>query len=406
MRKQIRRIVTALPFGFGYGQVVWLLLGFVGLLLPATAWGQAGYYLHPALSVAEYYDDNVFRSVSKRQDDMVTRFGAGADVGYESAPLTLLGHYRFASEIYAKHPELNEAFILQDAGAKFAYLPTRLWTLGFVGGWVDTKLPETINVPTGILGERLRTRSYYVSPSIQHAWDPRTTLSTFYTFNNTTQEGTTLKSHTARLAADRQLRERDTLHFGYTFRKFIGSSDDTSEDFPGAGEDFADGGSVTAHIPTVGWSHRLSVLTAFTVNIGPRFSRGDVTPEVLATVSRELRNGKVSLIYERTQYTVVGRGEPTDTDSVILVWERQLLNRLFVTATPGFYNNAGDEVESRVYAFEFEALYQINKWLGFRASYQLTYEEGRLFRGIATHDDRIRNLVLFELVASYPLRLY
>jgi hypothetical protein len=401
-RSQIQRPTSAPPPGLGYRQIVWLLVCFAGLLLPATARGQAGYYFRPAASAAEYYDDNVFRTVSDRQDDVVSRFGAGAEAGYQSEPFTLLGHYRFESEIYAKHPQLTNAFALHDGGAQVTYLPTHLWILNFTGGWVETQLPEWINVPSGILGFRSRARNYSLSPSITHLWDPATTVTAIYTFNSTRQVGAiTLDSQTARLIVDRRLSERDTLHLGYTFVEFhssgrtkTGSSRNRSE---------------MNHIPTVGWSRQLSPLTSFTLDIGPRFAARDrVTPEVLASVIRNLQNGVLAFTYTRTQYTVAGVGSPVTTDSVILLWERQLANRLLASVKPQFYHNAESQSDEKVYALDLAVFYQINQWLGFRGSYQFTFEKGRLIRAgpAATEGDLYRDLVLFELVAAYPMRVY
>lgn len=402
-RNHIRRAVAAPSPGLGYRQVVWLLVCFAGLLLPTTARGQAGYYFRPGVSAAEYYDDNIFRTVSDREDDAVSRFGAGAEAGYQSEPFTLLGHYRFESEIFAKHPKLTNAFALQDGGAQVTYLPTRLWILNFTGEWVETQLPEMINVPSGILGIRARARNYSLSPSVTHLWDPVTTVTAVYTFNSTRQVGAlTLDSQTAQLVIDRRLSERDALHFGYIFREFHSSGRTRTG--------FSRNRSETAHTPTLGWSRQLSLLTSFTLDIGPRFSsRGRVTPEVLATVTRNLQNGMLTFTYTRTQYTVAGVGGPVTTDSVILSWERQLANRLLVYVKPGFYHNSQSQSDEKVYALELQVFYQINKWLGFRGSYEFTFEEGRLIRtgaATTTQGELYRNVVLFELVAFYPMRVY
>jgi hypothetical protein len=346
------------------------------------------------------YDDNIFRSISGRKDDFISRIGAGLEGGYESRPLTLLGHYRMTSEIYAKNPDLSNAFSQQDAGFDFTYLPTRLWTLGLSGGVVDTDRPETLNAPTGVLGNRERARNYYFSPSLVHLYDAITTLSAIYTYSNTEEsQGGTTESHTALLVADRQLSERDVLHLGYTFRDFIvsGGGEDGSED-------------ETAHIPTIGWSRVLTPLTSFTANIGPRFSStGKVTPEALLTVLRTLRNGEIVFTYKRTQYVIIGEGPPVTTDIVKLAWDRFFSNQLFVTVSPAFYNDSGGQNSTKVYELDLAVTYQINKWLMLRGSYQFTYEEGRVFETGPTTTatgDVYRNLVLLELTALYPMRVY
>lgn len=374
---------------------IWLT-GLTGLLFPTTAWGQAGIYLRPALSIAEYYDDNVFRSTSGRKDDFVSRLGGWLEGGYESEPLQLLGHYGFASEIFAKNPQLTKALSLQDAGVDFRYLPTRLWTLEFSGRYIETQQPETINVPTGILGERTEALSYSLSPSLLHQWDALTTLSSFYVFNRNAQEGGVgTDSHTVDLEIDREFTVRDTLSLAYIFRRFhvsdISSAEDSDDEKL----------NQTVHAATIGWTRRLSPLTTFTLRIGPRFALGTVTPEVLASIWRELSHGTVTLAYERTQYTIIGRGGPVNTDSVILSWDTQLAKSLFLNVTPAFYKNTGNDLDNQVYQFEASATYMINKWLAFRSSYQLKFEEA----GSAGSDDRYRNLVLFELVAFSPFRV-
>jgi hypothetical protein len=373
-----------------------------GLLLPALAWGQAGVYLRPTASIGEFYDDNIFRSVSGKQDDFVSRIGAGAEGGYESDPLTVLGHYYFASEIYAKHPELNNALTLQDGGARLRYLPTRLWDLGLNGGYVESDRPETINIASGILGERTKSRNYHVSPSLLHLWDPLTTLNALYGFNRTEEVGgPTTDTHTGEFVIDRQLSARDTLHLSYVFRHFNFTGDTTTGESSG-------NGSEDAHIPALGWTRQLSLLSSATLSIGPRISStGAVTPEALATIDREIRNGKVTFTYRRTQNSVVGRGRPVTTDSVLLSWERQLGNRLFVTVTPGFYNDTGGSFDTQVYRLTLDAFYQINKWLAVHGSYDLFYQEGSSFSGgTSSSGARVRNIVLVELVAFSQFRLY
>jgi len=149
------------------------------------------------------------------------------------------------------------------------------------------------------------------------------------------------------------------------------------------------------------------------VNVGPRFSStGKVTPEALLTVLRMLQNGDLSFTYKRTQYAIVGDTAPVTTDMVKLTWSHQLAKQLFVTVSPVFYNDSGGQHSSKVYELDLAATYQINKWLGFRASYQFTYEDGRQFFDTTSSTapiitgDVYRNLVLLELVVFYPMRVY
>lgn len=374
----------------------------LSLLTPRLAWSQAGYYLYPVASVAEYYDDNIFRSTSGRADDFVSRFGAGAETGYVSDPLQLLGHYAFASEVYAKNPRLTRAIMLQDAGLRFRYLPTRFWTLGFTGNYTETERPETLNETTGILGSRTRSRNYYLSPSLVHRWDEFTTLTMLYTFNNNRQlGGARTDTHNVRFTIDRQVTWRDILHFAYVFRHYS-FTNNRLELF-----DLNRSGSIPAHVALVGWTRQLSPLMWLTLSGGPRVSQSRVTPEVLATLSRELQYGRMSLTYERTQNSVVGRGGPVTTDRATLSWERQLLNRLLLTVTPGFYNNQSSNLDTQVYRLDMEAVHQFTQWLAVRALYQFRYEQGSIIGArVTSQSDRFRNIVFLEMIFTSPLRLY
>jgi len=398
--------LTVLPSQKRSGLGVVLLIWLAGVLLPTTAWGQAGLYVRPALSIAQYYDDNVFRSISNKKSDFVTRPGAWIQGGYESAPLQLLGHYGFASEIFAKNSQLTKALSLQDAGVDFLYLPTRRWTLGLSGGYVQTHQPESINVPTGILGERTKSRNYSASPSLSHQWSALTTLSSFYLFNRNEQDGgARTDSQTANFEIDRRITELDTLAFAYTLRRFDSSSGGEDEALD---EIIDEDGDQTAHVATIGWTRQISPLTAFALRIGPRFTEGRVTPEVLASVWRALPYwlGSITLTYERTQRSLVGRGGPVNTDSVILSWAQQLARHLFLNASPAFYNNTGSDFETQVYRFDVNATYIINKWLAFRSSYQINFENGDVLGfGSLSRGERSRNMVLFELVAASPFRV-
>src|SRR5262249_12120695 len=106
-RGQTRKALEVPASRREYRQIIWLFVYLAGVLVPAVAWGQdrndrptTGYYLRPEASLGEMYDDNVFRSIDGRKDDFISRIGVGVGGGYQSLPLTLLGHYRNTSEIY------------------------------------------------------------------------------------------------------------------------------------------------------------------------------------------------------------------------------------------------------------------------------------------------------------------
>ena len=97
------------------GTTLFLLLA----AIPAVARGQAGIYVTPSVSISEVYDDNIFNTSSNddaesplppvpglqatrrdREDDFITRGGAGLNGGYRSQPFTLLVGYL----VYLRRP--------------------------------------------------------------------------------------------------------------------------------------------------------------------------------------------------------------------------------------------------------------------------------------------------------------
>ncbi|MGH7318253.1 MAG: hypothetical protein ACRELA_01280, partial [Candidatus Rokuibacteriota bacterium] len=108
--------------------VILCLVALVGGAAPA--WGQAGWYVIPSLTLSEEYDDNIFGQSSGRQSDFITRITPGITAGYQSAPLTILGNYSVGAAIFAGHSELNDIADRQQGGLTFRYLPTQRLTLG------------------------------------------------------------------------------------------------------------------------------------------------------------------------------------------------------------------------------------------------------------------------------------
>src|SRR5438552_17660284 len=96
----------------------------IGLLeRPGCALAQAGYYVTPAFSLSESYDDNVFLTRSNRQDDFVSPFPPALKAGYRSAPFTLFDGYSFRRAVYAEHPLLSTAVERRLGRLELAYRP-------------------------------------------------------------------------------------------------------------------------------------------------------------------------------------------------------------------------------------------------------------------------------------------
>jgi hypothetical protein len=388
-----------------------LMLGLLGeLIIPTTLWAQAGYYIIPSLSVAEVYDDNIFSTFSqgKREADLISRFSPGIRLGYQSTPLTLLGHYTFDSEVYADHPELSAVQARQRAAFELRYLPIPLLTLSFTSNYIDTPTSREINTQTGLEGGRVRAQQYSLNLSVAYRFAPLITGTGGYSFTKDEQSGAvsidtrtvdepsggvTTDTHTVNWGLNRRITPLDTGSLGYSFTLFR----------------FEGEGTTTSQAFTVGWARQLTALTSVELRAGPRFSEGSVTPDLLASIRHRLKLGQVSVTYSRSQYAVAGQAGTVNTDSFVGAFSYQLLPLLEVSAAPTFYRNTRGRSEAKVYGMGLNAAYQINKRLSLQSSYTFIFQQGVLdstTTEVARGDENIyHNIFSLSLVVTYPYRI-
>lgn len=366
-----------------------------GFIIPTTAQAQAGFYVTPSFSVAEVYDDNLFSTSSRREQDIISRFSPGLQAGYQSTPLTLLGRYTFDAEVFANHPELTDAQAHQQASIAFQYLPAQWLTLAFTSEYIETPTPRELNKQTGLEGGRVRAQQYAFGPSIAYGFDPFTTGTGGYTFTKDEESGgVTTDTHSVSLGFGRRITPWDTGSLGYTFSLFRFDSE----------------GTTTSHAFTVGWTRQLTSLTSIVLQAGPRFSEGSVDPEVSASIRHRLKQGDLSFTYSRSQNTISGRAGTVNTESFTGAVTYQLLPFLQVGAEPRFSRNTGAASEAKVYEVSLNATYQINKWLSLLGSFNSSLQQGSLDSVTATSElgdeDIHHNILLLSVAITNPYRVY
>lgn len=358
-----------------------------GVLAPTVAFTQAGFYVTPSASVTEVYDDNLFSTSSQREKDFISRFSPGILAGYQSTPLTLLGRYTFDAEVYADHPELNDAQVRQEASLDFRYLPIPVLTLGVKAAYLATQTPQEFNVQTGVAAGRAGAKRYTVNPSISYRYDPLTAGTMDYAFTrDELAGGISTETHNVNLGLDRRITGQDTGKFGYNLRRFAFGDDTTM-----------------SHAFTLGWTREFTPLTSITLRGGPRVSDGTVDPEVSASIRHRLRRGELSFTYARSQTTAVGQAGTVNTEILAASATYQLLRFLSIGAAPSFIRSTRASAEVKVYLVNLDVTYQITKWLSLVGSYQFSLQQGSL----EGRDEKIpHNVVLLRLVATYPYRVY
>ena len=398
----------------------------------AHAQAQEGYYIIPSLSVGEEYDDNIFSSPpGQQQDDFITRFTPGVQIGYQSERFTLLGHYSTGAEVWAQHSEFDSAIATQVANGSLQYRATPRLSISAAGGYltsedtrdlntapvalvpagsaapppgVETAPPSTAIVGTNLEGPRARTEGFFATPSASYELTPLTTVHSGYSYSTNSQVGSAGNtSHSASAAADHRLTELDTVSLDYNFQ-YIKSD----QNFVTGNDEIAD--HETSHAATAGWSRPLTSLTNIALRGGARLTQGHVSPETEAFLGHRLERGAVSLSYIRTQTISVGVAGPVEVQAVTAGLFYELLEYLGTGITLGYSRNdqqGGSAVD--LYRAALSVGYPIAEWASVGLSYQFSFQNGELSdnaQSPGSNDHIYRNLVLISVSSSYPYRLY
>lgn len=406
-----------------------------GLLVPLPAWGQAGWYVTPSVSLSEAYDDNIFFAPSNqpagtqtsqsKQGDFIFRGTPGLNAGYKSGPFTLLGGYAVSGEVYAHNSDLNTIPAEQNATLETRYRPDPLLLLSFLGGYLQSEEAQQLNSPaveaqtgvpaTALQGQRARSSLYYLGPTATYQIDQLTSVSDGYDFSHTQQVGATSSdTHTVSASFDRRITERDMGDLAYTFQRFsftqpappATTTPEAGTPPPPQPDDVTN-----SHVFTVGWTRELTSLTRIVLRGGPRFTEGSVFPEAFGSISHKLTRGLLEFSYARTQTTAIGQTGTVNTQSFTGTANYQPLREMVTSVGLFLYQNSqSGSPDSDVYGAGSTVRYRISQWVSLFGSYQFTYQHGILNSSTgptsSQGDNIYHNVVLIGLEASQPYRSY
>ena len=290
-----------------------------------------GWYVIPSLSLSEIYDSNIFgRSSDGRGSgdassrdrgsgeagDFITQVSPGLVAGYESSRFRLLGGYRFDSQWYADHSELNSALETQVGQLQFGYVPTPSLRLNANASYQKSKNTDLVTQETGASAVNVGRRGGGVSVatvSASAAYDlmPLTVVGASYGFTYSdlgstagVSGSTTTQNNSVNLTVSRELSplDRATLSYGFSFFE----TDETTGHTPS-----------TFHTILVGYARDFSQDTGFLLALGPQFSdSGDVRAAANAQLRWAFRYATVFLAYSRGQGVVVGLTGPQASDTL------------------------------------------------------------------------------------------
>jgi hypothetical protein len=358
--------------------------------------------LTPTLTVGEEYNDNVFLDNDNREWDLVTFIAPGLALEVESPTYRLAAHYSFTSEIYARHPDLSDAFNRHNLGLDAFWRVTPRLTLTAFDTLVsatDTNLVTAEGVETG----RDRALSNALGAGASYALDPRTTVRggaswSFVRF----ERGTAVDSDTYRVdgGIERAFTPRLRGVAEYEFNHFTFDTPDL--------------GDAQTHTARVGAVYRITETLTGALRLGPTFEVDGgthVTPSVIAALTQRTRWGDVGLNYTRIVGTAGALGGTTRNDSVgALVRVTALLRGLVLEAGPRFSHLASrdDRIDVQTFTLPVQASWRFAQYAAVVAGYRFFHQrsESRVMApaGPVIVDDVDQNRVWIGLQVGYPIR--
>jgi hypothetical protein len=354
-------------------------------LTPAVARAQSGWYITPALTLSEEFDDNVFSTPSRTSADFITRFTPSFKAGYQSPPLTVLANGGFDSELFAVHSDLSGVATRKRVGMEFRLLPDHTTTLAMTSTFAQTETPGELQPQLGLEPGRRSTTQWSVAPSLGHRFNLVTSGDLAYSYLQTTSTQSSSFTHEGRAGLSSTLSRLDTGTISYTIRHI--------ETEPEA--------ATTSHTVTAAWTRKLGHTTDISLGAGPRFTGGRIEPDVSASLTHRFKTATISLAYARTETAVIGQTGTSETNSVSTTFSfTPPIRSTGVSLSAGFSNTAeAGGPDTMAYRASASVSYRLTKWLSASLSYRFSVQDRA--------DVRIyHNVVTIGLDASYPIRAY
>lgn len=330
---------------------LWMAL-FCGAVVAGPVVAQAGPYAEAGLTVTGVRDGNLF-STALPQSDFITRYTPGVETGFRGARHSVVARYGRDLETFAEHPGLDTARARQNATLDLQSRAERGLTLGLHGAWVTTLTPGDFNITTGVASERRPARRLVLSPTAAFRFDARTTgtLTGARTLDRLSG-GVQTDVRTIDLRLERRASARSAWSVGCLFSRF---------EFEAAGGPDL----TTARSLTLGWERALGRRTALSLRGGPRVSEGSVDPEIAVALEHRMKRGSLSLAYDRSLTTVLGRSGAVVAESLSPAASLRLWRDLRVSLAPAIFRVRGldgaEETRVRVLALELSA--RLTDWL-------------------------------------------
>jgi hypothetical protein len=360
---------------------------------------QQGRYFVPMLGLRESFDDNLFLS-ARPQADFITRASLGGQAGYRSAPFEIDALGSQAGDRFERHPTLNTPRARLHGQLTLRYSPNRRFSLNGSAVYLETQTPSELNELSGLAVGRLQGRRVGALPWAEFRISQFSSVMASYSLSNDTLDGRIADTHAGALSFDQRVSRRDALQLRYE-RRFYHFEGEFG--FPGPSNavvtEFVDERS-RADVVTLGWTRELDDRTLLLLRAGPRWAQGRVAPELLVTLKRRVKHGKLDVAWSKGQSTALGRLGVLETHSLVALYRARAGQALEVAIGPGLYRNTLRGQPLAAVRLNLETLWRFSNSLHLGAQYAFDLQQpdfggaGHLRRGV----------LHVRLIASPPQR--
>ena len=360
---------------------------------------QQGRYVVPMLGLRQSFDDNLFLT-ARPESDFITRASVGVQAGYRSAPFAIDALGSQAGDRFESHPSLNTSRARTHGQLTFRYSPNRRLSLNGTGVYLETQTPSELNELSGLAVGRLQGRRIGALPWVEFRFSEFSSVMASYSLSKDTLDGRISDTYAGALSFDQRVSRRDALHLRYE-RRFFHFEGEFG--FPGEGNavvmEFVDERS-RADVATLGWTRELDDRTLLLLRAGPRFAQGRVAPELLATLKRRTKHGRLDVAWSKGQATALGRLGALDTHSLVALYRARAGQALEIAVGPGLYRNTLRGRPLAALRLNLETLWRFSDFFHLGAQYAFDLQQpdfgapGHLRRGV----------LHVRLIASPPQR--
>ena len=371
----------------------------VALFVTGSASAKSGFFWEPWVNVSEFYDDNIYFTVTDEDSDFITRASPGLLLGYDSERLSVSGMASFDAEAYLQHSDLNSANARAYTNLAAKYRLTRRLTLDATVDYLETDTPvDLLLTPSGAIPGSLIGR--YKAQRFSAFGSAKYRLR--HTLDGTLQVGLTddevpgtSKTSLRYLNAffDHRKSGANMINYGFIERRFVLYESLSTSNRPSESENY--------HIPWLGFSHNFNERSSFAVRGGPIFGQNDVEAYLVASVSRSRRHGSLAASFERDQTTILGAPEVVEVNTLSLSYAHEFESGLKIELTPSYVTVSQPGPESDTYTtVEFRASYVLSHAIYLTASYEL--DSQRVSRGGGPGAEINHNVIQFGITFSLP----